>query len=395
MLRFNGSRVLVPDFTREIYCIFGLPFDAVDLTKAECHIRNAIAERHPCFLTTPNLNFLISSYASEAFRDSVLRSDLSVADGMPIVWLAKLLGIPIRSRVAGSALFERLAQSSIDPIRVYFFGGKEGVAESACKRLNATMPGMRCVGFKSPGFGSIAEMSDEATIAEINASNADFVVVSLGAAKGQAWIEANRHRLSAPVVSHLGAVVNFVAGTVSRSPKMLQTLGGEWLWRIKEEPSLWRRYLHDGWSLFGLAISSIVPLVLARWREALSRRVSAAELHISLDGNNIFVVLSGDWTVRCLGPLREALSRIVLLQKNIVLDIASVDRIDSAFVGLIMLLYGYQKKIGRGMVLKSPGKSVSNYFRYCRAGFLLGASNVPEREKAAGIPAAVIEDKFP
>ena len=54
--------------------------------------------------------------------------------------------------------------------------------------------------------------------AAINASGADFLVVSLGAKKGQAWIMHNLSQLTVPVVSHLGAVVNFVAGTVDRAP---------------------------------------------------------------------------------------------------------------------------------------------------------------------------------
>jgi len=86
----------------------------------------------------------------------------------------------------------------------------------------------------------------------INASQADFLVVALGAKKGQAWILHNLEHLQVPVVSHLGAVVNFVAGTVQRAPAAWQRAGLEWLWRIKEEPALFGRYWNDGLALFGL-----------------------------------------------------------------------------------------------------------------------------------------------
>ena len=79
-----------PDFSRNVHCVFGLPFDAVTLEQAVAAIRTAIARRSPCFFSTPNLNFLIAGQTNAAFRASVVHSDLSLADGMPIVWLARL-----------------------------------------------------------------------------------------------------------------------------------------------------------------------------------------------------------------------------------------------------------------------------------------------------------------
>ena len=95
----------------------------------------------------------------------------------------------------------------------------------------------------------------------MNAARPDFLVVSLGAAKGQAWIMRNLHRLDVPLVSHLGAVVNFVAGEVRRAPRWMQRSGLEWAWRVKEEPALLRRYAGDALRLLPLA-----------WRERAARR---------------------------------------------------------------------------------------------------------------------------
>ena len=217
-----------------MHCLLGLPIDAIDLAGAEKRIRAAAAARLPCFMSTPNVNFVIESRSDRAFRNAVLHSDLSVADGMPLVWLARLIGIPLRERVAGASLFEALRGGEGRPLKVYFFGGPAGVAEAAGRRLAREAKGLACVGYESPGFGSVEEMSGEETIRRINASNADLLVVSLGARKGQAWIERNRSRLDVPVVSHLGAVVDFAAGTVRRAPAWMQRAGLEWLWRIKE-----------------------------------------------------------------------------------------------------------------------------------------------------------------
>src|ERR671918_2094831 len=120
-----------PDFGRDVHCLLGLPIDAVDLAGAERRIRAAAAARSPCFMSTPNVNFLIASHSDEAFRSSIIHSDLSVADGMPLVWLAKLVGIPLRERVAGASLFDALREERGKPLSVYFFGGPAGLAEAA------------------------------------------------------------------------------------------------------------------------------------------------------------------------------------------------------------------------------------------------------------------------
>lgn len=236
--------------TRNLHWILGLPFDAITLQEAVHQVRSAAINRTPLFISTPNLNFLIASQKDEAFRNSVIHSELSLADGMPIIWLAKLLKVPIRERVAGSSLFEALRHQPLQagerPLKVFFFGGPDGVAQRACEALNQDSAAMACTGALSPGYGTLADMSTPDILAHINASGADFVVVSLGAQKGQAWIERNRHQLNAPIISHLGAVVNFVAGDVKRAPQWVQRVGFEWLWRVKEEPMLWKRYLSDG-----------------------------------------------------------------------------------------------------------------------------------------------------
>ncbi len=241
------------DPVREVICLFGLPFDVVTMDETVRRVRDAVQARQRLFLSTPNLNFLIGCQRDAAFRQSVIDSDLSIADGMPLVWISRWLGTPLPERVTGSGLFERLrdepAPPGHEPIKVYFFGGPPGAAEAASRNMNTRAAGMVCVGYETPGFGSIEEMSGQDVLDRINASNADFLIVALGAVKGQAWIQRNRTHLLAPVISHLGAVVNFAAGTVSRAPSWVQRAGLEWLWRIKEEPALWRRYWRDALAL--------------------------------------------------------------------------------------------------------------------------------------------------
>ncbi len=364
--------MLPPDFSRDVYCLLGLPFDAVDLGEAESHIRRAVEHRNPCFLSTPNLNFLIASQTDAEFRDSVINSDLSVADGMPIVWLCRLLGIPIHERVAGSTLFEKLRQNSEKKISVYFFGGPDGVAESACKQLNNENKGISCVGFESPGFGDIEDMSADAVIQRINDSKADFLVVALGARKGQAWIERNRSRLNTPVISHLGAVLNFVAGTVNRAPTWVQQIGCEWLWRIKEEPAIWKRYAQDGFHLMVLMATTFLPYAFFLRRQKGKYNDADSSFATAETTKDTYILrLSGSWTKDNLQILRGHFSTATSSGKDLLIDMGEVPYIDCAFIGLLMLVKSAQNNFQRKMEIIKLQETANQIFQYCRAGQLL------------------------
>lgn len=325
--------------TRNNKTIFGLPFNAINLNTAVSTVYRSIEEGKRLFLTTPNLNFAITALHDDAFYQSVVDSDLVVVDGMPLVWIAKLLGIPVSERVAGSDLFERL--SSIpreNKIRVFFFGGEAGVAECAAEKLNATSQGMVCCGFYDPGFVCVEDMSSPDIIDLINQASPDFLVVALGAKKGQAWIQHNRHQLNATVISHLGAVINFVAGSVKRAPEMWQKLGLEWCWRIVQEPGLWKRYFFDGLAVCRLLLTKVLPLaVYDRWlKRQFNTTPASYSLRYECAGSTLYMqgMLGGD----VMPDIRSQLALLVeQVSSDIVVDFSLVDYVDSAFLASLLL----------------------------------------------------------
>jgi N-acetylglucosaminyldiphosphoundecaprenol N-acetyl-beta-D-mannosaminyltransferase len=339
----NGHPGLPDDLAREVYCILGMPVDAIDVESALHRIETAAEQGAPYLISTPNLNFLINSLSNPEFRKSLMTSDLCTADGMPIVWIARLLGLPFKDRVAGSALFDALSKRKAPrkPLRVFMFGGPPGVAKAAGELLNERSETLTCVGSLYPGHGSVEELSDSQIIDAINESEADFLVAALGAAKGQSWLLHNRDRLKVPVRSHLGAVINFQAGTVQRAPASMQKAGFEWLWRIKEEPHLWRRYWTDAKALVRLTITRVLPLAvnarLSRYRYSGERhklRIRMAQTH-----NSTVLHLSGraskDDIDAAVGQFRKALDRV---PNALTIDLAGVTTIDPRFLGLLLML---------------------------------------------------------
>ena len=337
-----------PDYQRPVYDIAGLPFDAIDMEAAVDTVIRVLKSRTPLFISTPNLNFLVAAQTDRDFQASVYQSDLCLADGMPIVWLARLLGVPLPGRVAGSDLFDALCAQDRRTVKVYFFGGPEGAAQQAAERVNRQAderhqrqqtPGVVCVGHESPGFGSLDDMSQPEVIQRINASGADFVIVALGARKGQAWIQRNRRQLDAPVISHLGAVVNMAAGSIARAPRWMRVIGLEWIWRIKEEPQLWRRYASDGLALLGMLVTRVLPTMASRWRYRLfGRRPAVGQLKCTRAEGNCRLELRGSWTRDNIDELRAQLQACAERGEVVTVEASAATYLDAAVRGLLAIV---------------------------------------------------------
>lgn len=351
---------------RRVFCLLGAPLDIVDMAGLEASVREAASRRQPFLLSTPNVNFLALGRRSPALRRSLVESDLCVADGMPLVWMARLLGVPLRERVAGSDLFERLTGPApgTEPLRVFFFGGDDGAAERAAADLAGRGDGAVAAGWLNPGRGDVAELSQDEIFVAMNRSGADMLVVALGAEKGQAWLLANRHRIDIPVRSHLGAVVNFVAGTVRRAPAPLRKAGLEWAWRIREEPHLWRRYAGDALSLARPLLTQVLPYAL--WLRLRRRRRARTgfrfdfetkpdRLTCRLEGH-----ASGSGFVAVLRRAEEALDE----GRRIVFDLAGLEGADPEVFGSLLLLDREAERHGASLHLEGLTPTLLRLFRW-------------------------------
>jgi N-acetylglucosaminyldiphosphoundecaprenol N-acetyl-beta-D-mannosaminyltransferase len=358
----NASAII----ERDIWSVLGLPFDAITLQQSVNYMLQAIDDNDSCFLSTPNLNFSIATQSDNAFFCSVIDSDLSVADGMPLIWVAKFLGIPIHERVAGSTLFDELSkqQNKAEKIKVFFFGGQNGVAELAHQKLNENSTAMISCGFYDPDFVSVDEMSGENIINTINDCEPDFIVVALGARKGQEWIQKNKDKLNASVISHLGAVINFVAGNVVRAPIVWQRLGMEWLWRIRQEPALWKRYLFDGFAFLRLLVLNVLPLAiydrLLRRSECFNK---ACKIELEYKPK-LKIKLAGSIHHQTMQQLKQELSIVIEEYKDdVVIDCEQLTYIDSAFIATILLFQRYLNKQERALVLNNVSSRIIRILR--------------------------------
>ncbi|MFC7291859.1 WecB/TagA/CpsF family glycosyltransferase [Hirschia litorea] len=321
---------------RKLWSVNGVAIDVLSIDEAVANIDNAIATRKRLSFVTPNLDWLVEASKDTAVRQLINEADMSVADGMPIVKLAQMQGAPLTQRVAGSDVFDRLRRRSLPKekrVRVFFFGGRDGAAERAHNQINSENLGMEGVGFINPGFGSVEEMSRPEIIEAINEAKPDFVVVALGAMKGQKWISHNLQQLEVPVIAHLGAVVDFVAGTIRRAPEWMAGNGLEWAYRIYAEPSLWKRYWKDASSLPRFLNEALQ--VRSANLAAQSGGYDACAFEVVEDG--LKISWPRHFQLKQMNEIIQQSSELVAGQ-NLYLDMKDVDHVGGATLGHLLVL---------------------------------------------------------
>jgi N-acetylglucosaminyldiphosphoundecaprenol N-acetyl-beta-D-mannosaminyltransferase len=363
------------ELSRQVFGILGIPIDAVGLLPSLRALEAAVEKRKTFLLSTPNVNFLVSSRVERQFRESLLMSDLCVVDGMPIVWIARLLGVSIKARVSGADLFDALKFDDRFDRRfgVFLFGGADEVAARVGKALSAKSRGLKCVGTLNPGFGTVDEMSCERIIDVINASGADILAVFLSAKKAQSWLLQNHDRIRIPVRAQFGATINFEAGTIKRAPPFVRGAGLEWLWRIKEEPYLWKRYWADGKSLLLLLLTGALPSTVdSLWTRLRSTRTGGG-LRIELNENDRSVVvhLSGLAIAvhidKAIDAFREALGK----EKAIDVDLSGTGMLDPRFFGLLLMVRKQLRRRGQDLRFVQVTPAIVRVFRWNGFEFLL------------------------
>jgi len=215
----------------------GVYFDNVDLNEATAIAEEFLRDESsiPKVIHTPNSEIVQLCIEKNEYYDIINSADLIIPDGIGVIKAAKILGRPLqKGKVAGVELFERIVDmSQKSGARLYFLGGKPGVAEIAVEKLKEKYPGISMAGVRDGYFKD--ENIDE-IISAINESGADALFVCLGVPKQECFMRENRDKLNVKLMGGFGGSLDVFAGNVKRAPKIFINLGLEWFYRLMKEP---------------------------------------------------------------------------------------------------------------------------------------------------------------
>ena len=229
------------DSARDRFAVLGIGVDRLDIPGSAARIAAFVEARTPRQVVTVNPEFVIAARRDSGFRRVLRQADLATADGMGIVWAARILGERLPERVGGVELLQQVAANAARLGHTLFLlGAQPGVAAAAGQALVRHHPGLQVVGAYA---GSPAPADEEMIIAMVQRARPDILFVAFGAPAQDLWIARTLTRLGVPVAIGVGGAFDYLAGRVPRAPQPLQRAGLEWLYRLVIQPWRWRRML--------------------------------------------------------------------------------------------------------------------------------------------------------
>ena len=212
--------------------VLGVAFNNLTMDEAVDRAWGLMNERKAAYVVTPNPEIVMTCRDDPGAAAAVAGAALTIADGIGVIYGAKIQRTPLKQKVPGidftTLLMERMAKEERS---VFLFGSKPGVAEKAEENLKRRFPGLRFAGTNDGYF------KDDAPIVEkINAASPDLLLVCLGAPKQEKWMRDNAPKLDVGLMIGAGGSLDVFAGVAERAPEAWQKAGLEWLYRLMKEP---------------------------------------------------------------------------------------------------------------------------------------------------------------
>lgn len=233
--------------------MMGCQIDNLSMEETLQTIEGFIASGLPHQHVVVNVDKLVKASRDEQLRRIINECALINADGMPVVWASRLLGKPLKERVAGVDLFEALIVRAAEKgWRIFFLGAKEEVVLAVKNMYARRYPKLAIAGYRN-GYWKAEE--EDAVADQIAQAKADLLFVAISSPKKEQFLAKHQARIQIPFAMGVGGTFDVVTGKVKRAPMWMQSAGLEWFYRFLQEPRrMFRRYFIDDMAFFGLFI---------------------------------------------------------------------------------------------------------------------------------------------
>lgn len=200
-----------------------------------------------------NVDKVVKAAKDPQLREIINRCDLISVDGMPIVWASRVLGKPLKQRVTGVDLFERLLERAAQKgWGVYFLGAREEVVSQVAELAPRRFPGLLIAGYRN-GYWKPEDEAD--VVHDIQSAAPQLLFVAVSSPKKEQFLGQYQERMRVPFAMGVGGTFDVFVGKVQRAPVWMQRFGLEWFYRFLQEPRrMFKRYFIDDMYFFWLLI---------------------------------------------------------------------------------------------------------------------------------------------
>ena len=233
--------------------MMGCKIDNLSMEETLQTVESFIISGKPHQHVVVNVDKLVKAQADPELRQIINDCALINADGMPIVWASRLLGTPLKERVAGVDLCDALLQRAAEKgWRVFLLGAREEVVAKVRQTYGERYPRLVFAGHRN---GYWQPEQEQLVVEEITAARADLLFVAIGSPKKEQFLGAYQAKMRIPFAMGVGGSFDVFAGRVKRAPVWMQKTGLEWFFRFLQEPKrMFRRYFVDDLAFVGLLV---------------------------------------------------------------------------------------------------------------------------------------------
>jgi len=233
--------------------LMGCAIDNLTMEETLARVEGFIASGRPHQHVVVNVDKLVKASRDPGLRRIVNGCDLVNADGMPVVWAARLLGMPLKERVAGIDLFEALMRRAAERgWRVFLLGAREQVVGAVADLYRRRYPGLALVGWRD---GYWRPEHDAQVARQVRESGADLLFVAISSPRKEQFLNGYQDAMRVPFAMGVGGSFDVASGLLRRAPSWMQRAGLEWFWRFLQEPRrMFRRYFIDDMAFIWLFV---------------------------------------------------------------------------------------------------------------------------------------------
>lgn len=234
--------------------ILGVNISALSKNETLKKIEEFLLEKKQRYITTPNPEIILASLQDEEYKHILNSADISISDGIGIKFAAWTLGLNI-TKITGSDLTKWLLRSSEKRklrIGIVNWGGGLSNMSDIKRALLKNHPALNFA------IDDIEKDDTYEKCKNVLKLDPDILFVSLGAPYQEKFIFNNLSKFkNTKIAIGVGGSFDFLTKKATRAPKLMRSLGFEWLWRLIKKPTRIKR-------IFNAVV--VFPVKFMTWR---------------------------------------------------------------------------------------------------------------------------------
>ena len=196
--------------------------------------------RQGTHVVTINAEMTMQARQNPALARVIQSAELVVPDGSGVVLYLRSRGEKIK-RCPGIELSEQVVEQAVcNQWRIFLLGGAPTVVDQVVSIWQQRWQNVAIAGTHHGYFDAVSEAQ---VCEQLQAAQADLILVGLGVPRQELWIDQHRHLCPKAIWIGVGGSFDIWSGRKIRAPQWIGDNHLEWLYRLYQEPWRWKRML--------------------------------------------------------------------------------------------------------------------------------------------------------